>query len=184
MADGTGQEHVPQLMKIYVAAGTATVESGSASLLLATSDGAGGLSIVDEDIMWSEQGMVDRKSQLVKRDVTFTMEGLTFVPTTLDTMLNLTASATATMRTSGAETATARRVTDTTTKQYLGFLVVYSDSDLGKDIQWFFPRTQISGGLELSFDKTDWNRHPLTVKAFAPADGGGDVMEQLTQTGT
>ncbi len=182
MADGTGQEHVPQLLKIYVAAGTATVESGSASLLLATSDGAGGQSIVDEDIMWAEQSMADRKSQLVKRDVTFTMEGLTFVPGTLDTMFGVTASATATMRTSGGETATARRISDTTTKQYFGFLIQYNDTDLGKPIQWFYQRCQISGGLELSFDKTAWNQHALTVKAFAPADGGGTIMEQLTQT--
>jgi len=181
MADGTGMEHVPQLMKYYVVAGTAPLTS-SASLLLATSDGAGGLSIVDEDVFWSEQGLVDRKAQTVKRDVTFTAEGLTFKPATLDTILGIVASATATMRSAGAETATARRITDTTEKQYFRFLVVYTDSDLNFSISWYFPRTQISGGLDLTFDKTTWNQHPLTIKAFAPADGGGDIMEQLTQT--
>ena len=184
MADGTGQEHVPQLLKIYVAAGTATVEAGSASLLLATSDGAGGQSIVDEDIMWSEQSMADRKAQLIKRDLTFTMEGLTFVPSTLDTMFGISSSATAAMQSSGAETATARRITDTTTKQYFRFLVQYNDTDLGVPIQWYYERCQISGGLDLSFDKTAWNQHALTVKSFAPADGGGNLMTQLTQTGS
>lgn len=182
MADGTGMEHVPQLMKFYVIAGTGTVVSGSPSLLLATSDGAGGLSIVDEDIMWAEQSMADRKSQLIKRDVTFTIEGLTFKPTTLDTMFGISSSATASMHDSAGTTATARRISDTTTKQYFRFLVQYQDSDLGQSIEWYFPRTQLSGGMDLSFDKTAWNQHALTVKAFAPADGGGDIMEQLTAT--
>lgn len=184
MADGTGMEHVPQLLKIYVAAGTLTIVSGSASMLLATSDGAGGLSIVDEDIMWSEQGMVDRKSQLIKRDVTFTMEGLTFKATTLDTMFSISSSATASMHDSAGTTATARRISDTTTKQYMRLLIQYQDSDLGESIEWYFPRTQISGGMELSFDKTAWNQQAITFKAFAPADGGGDIMEQLTATPT
>jgi len=182
MADGQGTEHVPQLMKFYIVAGTATLEA-SASQLLATSDGTGGLSIIDESVMWMEQGLVDRKSQLVGREVTFAVEGLTFKSTTLDTIFGISSSATASMRSSGSETATARRITDTTEDQYFRFLVQYTDSDLNKPIQWYFPRTKITGGLELAFDKTTWNQHPLTVKAFAPADGGGDVMEELTQTG-
>lgn len=183
MADGTGGEHVPQLMKFYVAAGTATLIA-TPSQLLATSDGAGGLSVVDEKVMWSEQGIVDRKAQLIGRQVTFTVDGLTFKPATMDTLFGISSSATASMRTVGAETATARRVTDTTEDQYFRFLVQYTDSDLDKPIQWYFPRTKLSGGLDLAFDKTAWNQHSLTVQAFAPADGGGDVMEQLTQTGS
>lgn len=182
MADGTGTEHVPQLMKFYIVPGTAAL-TATPALLLATSDGTGGVSIVDEDLMWSEQGMVDRKSQLTNREVMFTVEGLTFKTTNLAKFFGVTASATATMRTVGAETATAHRITDTTTKQYFRFLAHYTDSDLEKAIQWYFPRCQISGGLELLFDKTAWNQHAFTVKSFAPADGSGDIMEQLTQTG-
>jgi len=182
MADGTGQEHVPQVMKFYIAPGTAAV-TATPSLLLATSDGTGGLSIVDEEIMWREQGIVDRKIETVGRDVTFNLEGLTFISTNLAKFFGVTASATATMRTVGAETATAHRILGTTTKQYFGFLIQYTDSDLAKPIQWYSSRNQISGGLELSFDRTAWNQHALTIKAFDDADGGGTILEQLTQTG-
>lgn len=182
MADGTGLEHVPQLMKFYIAVGTAAV-TATPSLLLATSDGAGGQSIVDEDLMWAEQSLADRKSQLIKRDLTFTAEGVTFKTTNLAKFFGVTASATATMLTVGGETATAHRITDTTTKQYFRFLVQYQDSDLGQPIQFYYERCQISGGLDLSFDKTAWNQHAFTVKSFAPADGGGNLMTQLTQTG-
>ncbi len=184
MADGTGQEHVAQVMKFYIAPGTATL-TATPTLLLATSDGTGGVSIVDEEIMWREQGIVDRKIETVGRDVTFTLEGLTFVSTNLAKYFGVVASATAAMRTSAgtAAVATAHRILGTTTKQYFRFLIQYTDSDLDKPIQWYSGRNQISGGLELAFDRTAWNQHALTVKAFDLADGGGTILEQLTQTG-
>lgn len=181
MADGTGTEHVPQLLKFYIAPGTAAL-TATPSLLLATSDLGGGISIVDEEIMWREQGIVDRKIETVGRDVTFNLEGLTFKTANLAKFFGITASATATMRTVGGETATAHRILGTTTKQYFGFLMQYTDSDLAKPIQWYSSRNQISGGLELSFLRTAWNQHALTIKAFDLADGGGTILEQLTQT--
>jgi len=116
MADGTGTEHVNQLLKFYIAPGTATL-TATPSLLLATSDVGGGISIVDEELFWREQGIVDRKVVTTGRDVTFNMEGLTFKTTNLAKFFGVTASATATMRTVGAETATAHRILGTTTKR-------------------------------------------------------------------
>ena len=175
-------ERVTQNLAIYVAANTLALVTGSATQLLATSNGAGGVSVDDTDIFWSGQGLVDTKAQLIKRDVSIVVAGLTVRPSTLDTLLGITASATASVHNAAGNTATARRILNTTEKIYFRLGLRYTDSDDDDAEEWYSPRTQFVGSLPFAQDKENWDTQEITFKCFGPASGDGTLIEHLDQT--
>lgn len=174
-----GNERVTQRLRLYAVAGTATLEIGSPTQLLATSNGLGGISIDDTDIYWSGQDLVDTKGQLIKRDVAMTVAGLTVIPSTLVLLTGLSSSATATMHNSTGATATAYRISNTLEKQYFRMGFDITDSDVDARMEWYAPRTQLMGSIPFAFDKENWDTQELNFKCFGPASGNGTVIEHL-----
>ena len=173
-------EHVLQQLAIYIAANTLTLVTGSPTQLLATSDGAGGLTQTDTDIYWTGQDMVDSKGQLVKRDVTMALAGLTVRPQTLETLLGISASATASLHNAAGNTATARRILSSTTKVYARLGLVMTNTDTGFEEEFYAPRVQQMGDIAYTIDKENWNVQEMNFKLFKPASGAGVVWEHLS----
>ena len=172
-------EHVLQSLAIYVAANTLTLETGSASHLLATSEGEGGVNVADTDVYWTGQDMVDSKGQLVKRDVTITLGEVTVMAASLTTLLGISSSATASLHNAAGNTATAYRILSTTTKIYFRVGLQMTNTDTGFTEEWYAPRCQIMGDIPYAINKEVFNVQELTFKAFKPASGAGTIIEHL-----